>query len=60
MKTFKRVLRYIISMMAIIGMILCTLNNRDTVMGAIVQFIVGVFMMIPFIVVYWDMIVIKE
>ena len=60
MKTFKRVLRAIIVVMGITGMLLCIGDNRDTITGVVVQFGVGVFMMIPFVALYWDRLFEKE
>jgi hypothetical protein len=60
MKLFKRVLRVIIVAMGITGMLLCVGDNQDTITGVVVQFVVGVFMVIPFVALYWDKLFEKE
>jgi hypothetical protein len=60
MKLFKRVLRAIIVIIGITGMLLCIGDNQDTITGVIGQFVIGVFMMIPFIALYWDRLFEKE
>jgi hypothetical protein len=60
MKLFKRILRVIIVVIGITGMLLCIGDNQDTITGVIGQFVVGVFMMIPFIALYWDRLFEKE
>ena len=60
MKMFKRVLRVIIVVIGITGMLLCVGDNQDTITGVVVQFVVGVFMVIPFVALYWDKLFEKE
>jgi hypothetical protein len=60
MKLFKRVLRAIIVVIGITGILLCIGDNQDTITGIVVQFVIGVFMMIPFIALYWDRLFEKE
>ena len=60
MKLFKRVLRVIIVVIGITGMLLCVGDNQETITGVIGQFVVGVFMVIPFVALYWDKLFEKE
>jgi hypothetical protein len=60
MKMLKRVLRVIIVVIGITGMLLCVGDNQDTITGVIGQFVIGVFMMIPFVALYWDKLFEKE
>ena len=60
MKMVKRVLRVIIVVIGITGILLCIGDNRDTITGVIGQFVIGVFMIIPFIALYWDRLFEKE
>ena len=60
MKMFKRVLRVIIVVMGITGILLCIGDNQDTITGIVVQFVIGVLMVIPFIALYWDKLFEKE
>ena len=56
----KRVLRVIIVVMGITGILLCIGDNQDTITGVVVQFVIGVFMVIPFVALYWDKLFEKE
>jgi len=60
MKLFKRILRVIIVVIGITGMLLCVGDNQETITGVIGQFVVGVFMVIPFVALYWDKLFEKE
>ena len=60
MKLFKRVLRAIIVIIGITGMLLCVGDNQETITSVIGQFVVGVFMVIPFVALYWDKLFEKE